>query len=686
MEVPWRPLRHFVLKVASRCDLACDHCYVYEHRDQSWRGRPPVMSMATVRAAAGRIADHARAHDIARVGVILHGGEPLLLGAARLREVLRELRETIGPAAELSLRMQTNGVRLDAPMAEVLLEAGVRVGVSLDGDRAANDLHRRFRNGATSHPQTLRALALLRQPRYRPLYAGLLCTVDLTNDPIAVYEALLAEKAPRIDLLLPHATWADPPPPGSYAAWLLAVHERWVADGRPVPIRLFDSIAALAAGGPSATEAIGIDAGDIVVIETDGAWEEPDSMKTTVDGGGATGLTVFTAGADEVTEQPAMRRRRGGLAVLSATCRACPVVRQCGGGMTAHRYRAANGFDNPSVYCDDLKELIITINERPAPPGDLGSLPPAVFDQLGYGFGDAEAVELLADAELAINRALVSEVAALAGDWKTLPEVERRSPVAFNQVIAGPFVRSWAVTCLDESNSEPDFGRLGVLAAEVEKSAAATYVRLGGKPVRLDDADPYRDRFGYPAAGPVGDASAWVSVLDRAWEWVERDAPDQADGLRRGVTVITPLVPAPDGTLRSATSRHAYGALGIAYTDDPAAMAVMLVHEFQHTKLGAVLDLIDLVPDSAVADRLSVGWRPDPRPIEAAIQGTYAHLAIADIWRRRTERGVPGARPNYVMYRDWTAAALTALRSGERLTEAGRRFTARMAETVAGWS
>jgi uncharacterized protein len=646
-----------------------------------------VIGMATVRAAARRIAEHARAHDVARVAVVLHGGEPLLLGPERLREITRELRGTIGGRGELDLRMQTNGVRLDAATAEVLLEAGVRVGVSLDGDRAANDRHRRFRNGATSHPQTLRALALLRQPRYRPLYAGLLCTVDLGNDPIAAYEALIAEEPPRIDLLLPHATWEDPPA-GRYAPWLLAVHERWLADGRPVPIRLFDSIRDLGAGGPSGTEAVGIDAGDIAVIETDGAWEEPDSMKTTVDGGGATGLSIFTSSADEVTREPAMRRRRGGLASLSATCQDCAVVRQCGGGMTAHRYRASNGFANPSVYCDDLKELIITINERGVPTDELSALPPDVFDQLAYGFGDAGSVAFLTGAELAINRALVGEVAARAGDWKALPEIERRSPERFNSVVSAPFVRAWAVTCLRPDNEEPDFDRLTMLAAEAQADAPAggRFVGLGGRPVRLEDTDPYRHRFGYEATAPVDDVSGWRRVLERAWSFVERDAPGQAEGLREGLRAITPLEPAPDGTLRSATNRDAFGAVGIAYTDDPAAMAVMLVHEFQHMKLGAVLDLIDLVDDRAADDRLKVGWRPDPRPVEAALQGTYAHLAIADIWRRRAERGIAEARGNYVMYRDWTAAALVALRGGDRLTEAGRRFTGRMAATVDSWT
>ena len=32
--------RQFLLKVHSRCNLACDYCYVYQHADQSWRTRP----------------------------------------------------------------------------------------------------------------------------------------------------------------------------------------------------------------------------------------------------------------------------------------------------------------------------------------------------------------------------------------------------------------------------------------------------------------------------------------------------------------------------------------------------------------------------------------------------------------------------------------------------------------------
>ena len=80
MGSPPVPLSQFVLKVHSRCDLACDHCYVYEAADQSWRGRPMVISDSVVSQAAQRIGEHAGAHGLPAVQVVLHGGEPLLAG------------------------------------------------------------------------------------------------------------------------------------------------------------------------------------------------------------------------------------------------------------------------------------------------------------------------------------------------------------------------------------------------------------------------------------------------------------------------------------------------------------------------------------------------------------------------------------------------------------------------------
>ena len=111
----------------------------------------------------------------------------------------------------------------------------MQVGISIDGYRAANDLHRRYADGRSSYDQVIRAIGLLRTQRYRHLYAGLLCTIDVANDPVAVYEALLELEPPRVDFLLPHATWDDPPARRAgrdpYADWLIAIFDRWQAGG-----------------------------------------------------------------------------------------------------------------------------------------------------------------------------------------------------------------------------------------------------------------------------------------------------------------------------------------------------------------------------------------------------------------------------------------------------------------------
>ena len=34
----------FLVKVASRCNLNCSYCYMYQHADQSWKKKPLTLS------------------------------------------------------------------------------------------------------------------------------------------------------------------------------------------------------------------------------------------------------------------------------------------------------------------------------------------------------------------------------------------------------------------------------------------------------------------------------------------------------------------------------------------------------------------------------------------------------------------------------------------------------------------
>ncbi|MEE1762132.1 MULTISPECIES: FxsB family cyclophane-forming radical SAM/SPASM peptide maturase [unclassified Streptomyces] len=388
---PPASLRQFILKVHSRCNLDCDYCYVYHSADTSWQAKPQVMDLVVAEQVGRRVVEHAVAHRLSEVRVVLHGGEPLLLGARRLGELLGVFGR--GPAeagVPVRLSVQTNGVLLTPDILDVLRRHRVGVSVSLDGTRAGHDRHRRFPKGRGSHGRVAQGLARLGTPEYRHLYAGLLCTIDLANDPVETYEALLASHPPRIDLLLPHGTWETPPPgladrrgriptvpplaardapaptaATPYADWLRPVFDRWYdAPVRETGIRLFEELMAGVLGGSMRTESAGLAPATLAVVETDGSIEQSDSLKVAYEGAPETGLDVFRHSFDDVLDEPLVRQRQSGAAGLGPTCGRCPLVTVCGGGLFAHRYAPGSGFRNPSVYCADLAALILHIRAR----------------------------------------------------------------------------------------------------------------------------------------------------------------------------------------------------------------------------------------------------------------------------------------------------------------------------------
>jgi uncharacterized protein len=364
------PFRQFVLKVFSRCNLACDYCYVYEMADQGWRHQPPAMSKAIMEQAIERIAEHARAHHLAAVQVVLHGGEPLLAGRAFIQGLARQVRRALPAGTEAELAVQTNGTRLDRPMLDALARQRVRVGVSIDGGQVATDRHRRYPGGRGSFASVARSLALLGSGDYREIYGGLLATISLDNDPVETYEVLAGFAPPLIDFLLPHGTWTTPPPSRPpddstpYADWLLRVFRHWTSSPRPRPaVRIFDTIIGLLLGESATTVGVGLAPSATIVIDADGAIKGIDALSAAYDGAADTGLNVTEHALNAALSHPTMVASQLGLAGLSPACLACPVRDVCGGGYYPHRYRAGDGFRNPSVYCRDLLALITAIRE-----------------------------------------------------------------------------------------------------------------------------------------------------------------------------------------------------------------------------------------------------------------------------------------------------------------------------------
>lgn len=745
------------------------------------------MSDDTVTWTARRIAEHAKKHRLKLIHIVFHGGEPLLVGPQRLDDIAQILHSGLQGVCDLDLRIHTNGLLLNQLFCKVFDSRGIKVGISLDGDKDANDRHRLFANGRSSYEKAVRAVSLLNQPRYRHLYAGILCTVDINNDPISVYNSLLSFNPPQIDFLLPHATW-DNPPLGrleiktAYADWLLRIFNCWTLSGRPVKVRLFESIMRTAAGGVSLTEAMGLHPSDLVVIETDGTYEQADSLKTAYQGAPETGLDVFRHDLDTVASHSDIVSRQLGMEGLCDQCRTCPVVRSCGGGLYAHRYKTGSGFKNPSVYCADLMKLTSHIWENMRLESGIQGfkqpthhIPATHFDIIAAGYGGSNAIEYLIQSQLSVNRALVGKVHALASErlasmaakghlaaaWNLLTQIDSRNREAVDKVLRYPYIRVWAVNCLrllegDITNEDhctkltEDLGHLNAvavataiysntnasLAVPIRRGAVhiptlgrvvvgdapdgatvqvsqdafsidtktgrwtvpsgdyfgAEGMRVSGssgwQPVRklssmdfslcLDDVDPYRDCYGWEAMTrlTMPQVTKWAHNFANAWWLLSQDYRSYAEAMNAGLKAIMPLRKRRAHEL-SATARDAFGAVGVALPKESSSLALLLIHEFQHVKLGAMLDLFDLY-DQNDKRLFHVPWREDARPLEGVLQGAYAHVAVTDYWRIRQGllAGIPRTNANeqFIKFRDTTAGAIDTLEKSGSLTKLGQRL------------
>ncbi|OIJ98339.1 FxsB family radical SAM/SPASM domain protein [Streptomyces monashensis] len=361
MARPPRPFRQFIVKVHGRCNLACRYCYLYEGPDHTWRTRPAAAPAEVLARTADRVAEHARVHALSAVSLVLHGGEPLLAGADTLARFTDDVRARVPAGCAVQATVQTNATLLTHARMTVLARHGIRVGISLDGGRPAHNARRVDHAGRPSWPAAARGARLVAE-HFPRSYAGVLTVVDPTSDPVDTYESLLALGPPALDLLLPHGNWSAPPPHWGetrYGAWLCRVFDRWWSAGRrETRVRLFEECLALLLGLPAATESLGLQPFDAVVVETDGSIEQVDSLKSAYEGAAATGLDVFRHDFDRALAHPGVAARQAGPAALADRCRACPLLTVCGGGHYAHRYRAGHGFRNPSVYCADLQHFI----------------------------------------------------------------------------------------------------------------------------------------------------------------------------------------------------------------------------------------------------------------------------------------------------------------------------------------
>jgi uncharacterized protein len=204
----------------------------------------------------------------------------------------------------------------------------------------------------------------------------------------------------------------------------------------------------------------------------------------------------------------------------------------------------------------------------------------------------------------------------------------------------------------------------------------------------VDDIDAFRDCHAWLPAGRLSatDWQDWQQALTAATRQLGAELPAYASVIAAGLRSVVPMPAAAAGRSASATARQAFGAVALALPGGTDMLAELLVHEMQHVKLIALCELMDLF-DPADSATYRVPWRPDPRPVDGVLNGTYAYLAVGELWRSRA-RERPGSQA-YGRFRECQSQVehgIGILLNASALTSAGVRFVRGMDSAMRSWA
>jgi uncharacterized protein len=348
------PFSYTLVKLASRCNLDCTYCYWF--RDKSVYETPALLTLAAEDAYVEKLRRHIIRYRAPSFFILFHGGEPMLFGPTRFDAFCRKLRaleRDIG--FTLKLGITTNGVLMNDAWCDLFLRHRVSVTLSIDGPA---DVHDRFRvdfqRRGTFH-KTIRALRLLRDARHEP---GVLSVCNPALDPEPLCEYFINELGlTGFDFLVPDANHEDCPP--SIAKFYTRLFDLWYDrySVRGIKIRFVESVARGLLGAESHSESIGYGPTSTVTLLTDGSLEPLDVLRTAGYAYTKTAYNVLTHELQDVEGDPLWQEVLNASVHLPDVCNRCAYKFACGGGHVASRFSLLRRYDNPSVYCDDFKQL-----------------------------------------------------------------------------------------------------------------------------------------------------------------------------------------------------------------------------------------------------------------------------------------------------------------------------------------
>lgn len=361
-----------LVKIASRCNINCSYCYVYNMGDDNWKQLQKFMSPDIIQALCDSLKDFVK-NQKKCFSVVLHGGEPFLLGSKKLDYLLNKLREVLPENYPISI--QTNGILINNEILDVCSKYRSSIAVSIDGPELVHNKYRVTHKDAGTFKEVIDGFNVLTQhPDAAFLNAGLLAVIDPLSNASEVYRFFKSLNAPSVDFLYKDGNHSKLPnnkasiDSTEYGEWMVALLETYINDSEPIQIRILDDMLKVLLGGNVSKEGLGITDFAIVIIDTDGTIMKNDTLKSTYNGADRfqKPFNIKDIKLRDFLKKEEFKAYQQMQRPTSKKCLGCSELSVCGGGMILNRWKDENGFDNPSVYCSDQLYLIKNLRKTVA--------------------------------------------------------------------------------------------------------------------------------------------------------------------------------------------------------------------------------------------------------------------------------------------------------------------------------
>lgn len=350
------------LKIASRCNLNCSYCFMYNLGDTTYKKQPKFMASETVDQIISKTKNYIQKYNKKEFSFIFHGGEPLLAPKSfyvdfmnKVEKIQQEL-----PNVSFYFDLQTNGVLLDKEWITLFKRLNISPSISVDGTKKAHDMYRVDHKGNGSYDDVFKSAKLLRREMD---FADIACVINIEESPQEIYNSFKKMNASYVNFLIPDYTHDNFPfdkNKTAMADWLIELFEIWIKDENrfkiPIFLGLLNSLMRLQENTKNEST--------VLVIETNGEIEAIDSLKACGHGFTKTGLNIKNNDFDDIQNTSLGNLYFNDFTKkLSNQCMECPLKEVCKGGRLVHRFSKENGFNNSSVYCNDLIKLIAHVQK-----------------------------------------------------------------------------------------------------------------------------------------------------------------------------------------------------------------------------------------------------------------------------------------------------------------------------------